>query len=146
MSIISIVSNGIIAVILGWVITKKLTEQRYEKEYLISDLKLIEINLTDLKKKLEEDKVEIPILDEYFHKIGNSVDKFIGIFDIISKPPINKKEIEDLRKLSFIIYAEITNIDASFLDLNRGERAKYQELMDKYINLIRSLILKINKG
>lgn len=67
MDIINLVVTILVSVYVAWIITKKLTEERFEKELVISDLKDIEVEIKkilDAYEKSEPGNVILPAINQ----------------------------------------------------------------------------------
>ncbi len=113
LDIINIIVTSSVAIYLGHYITKKLSAERYEKEFIIDDLRLIESNIGDIytyfrgssSKDVSEVGEKIEILEKSVERLKTT----LSVFNY----DISVSSIEDkLKKL----YAEGTNFDGNTWD------------------------------
>lgn len=128
---------------LAWYITKKLSEQRYEKEFVIDDLKLIEEQVNYIERLTSDvNNIEIQPLIGLFNKLNNSIDRFIKTTEILK---IECKDLHKLNKYSSSLYRKTTDIDGLTLDLDNNKKNEINKTCNKFILTTRKMICEINK-
>jgi len=136
-----IISSGL-TIWLGIYIAKKISEQRYQKEYIINDLKSIEEETGYIQKELiNTPTVDITRLLDYTNRLHSSIDKFkktLEIFETKCHPD------NDLMVKFRTFYSHVTNISGSSLNLNNSVVAQINADCNDLILTTRKIIKEIN--
>lgn len=137
-----ILTSGI-TIFLAWYITKKLTEQRYEKEFVIEDLKLIEEQVNYIERLTSDiKKIELEPLLELFNKLNNHIERFNKTMEILD---IHCTDSHKLTKYSSSLFTKATDIDGLTLDLDNNIRNEINKVCNKFVITTRKIICEINK-
>ena len=141
--LINLIVTFLISVFVAWYITKQLSEERFEKELIISDLKAIEECMKrslDLLTPYNQTAKNISDGELIMHSY-NELQILISRF----KKTVSSRNI-DTNKLSGLLtqfYKEITNFDSS-VDIKNLDYPQVQQLGDDLIIEVRDIIRKIN--
>lgn len=140
--IISLVVTTVVTIWLGWYVSKKITEQRYEKEYVITDLKKIEEEIEFIERNLQFPNIEIQTLLDHLNKLKICIDRFSKTAEIFQISCVNNVELENIyRKL----YTKTTNLEGNILTNDNPVRNEITQVCNEIILKTRSMIFKINK-
>ena len=111
--VIDIIITTCVAIYLGHYITKKLSAERYEKEFIIDDLRLIESNIGDIYTYFRGNaSKDVSEVSEKIEILGKSVERLKTTLSVFNYN-ISVSSLDDkLKKL----YAEGTNFDGNTWD------------------------------
>lgn len=132
-----------ITVFLAWYITKKLTEQRYEKEFVIGDLKNIEEQINYIEKLTSDiQSIQLQPLLDLLTKLQTHIERFNKTIDILKMP------CNDSKKLNIYytsLFKKATDVDGLQLDLDSVKRNEIHKVCNNFVVTTRSIICAINK-
>lgn len=139
--IFNVFVTAVVAIWLGRYVTKKLTEQRFIKEFLIADISKIESGLDALKQLTSMDQVEVYAIFQSLRTIQTQI-------DILQKTTraaeLDSSEVEKLTGQYRRIYVITTDADGDTVNIVN----KREEINTHYHNFIislREIICQINK-
>jgi hypothetical protein len=139
--IVNIFITAIIAIWLGMHVTKKLSEQRFLKEFIIADIYKIEESLDALERLTITDRLDIGTIFQAVQILRMKIEileKTSNIFDM------GNPDIKNLSILHTEIYTAATDVDGEDVDIAL-KRDEIQELCSKFILLLRKIVHHINK-
>lgn len=134
--IISIIVTILVTIFVAWYITKKLSEERFDKELIISDLKSIEECIKRILDAYETQNAnnQVLVLINQLHILINRFEK-----TIVSR----KIDTDKLKKSFWNLFAAATDYtttdDTSSIDI-----PKVEYLSDELIIEVRRIIGKVN--
>lgn len=142
--IITLIINSGLTVWLGIYIAKKLTEQRYQKEYLMDDLKKIENYVYDIDKAIEiSSTISLDQLLDHCNKIKVSISRFEQTLNIFNISDYNTIALNS----QFVnLYSEITNLPGNTLIINGVNRITISNHCTNVVTQTRLLIFMVNKN
>lgn len=136
-----IVSSGV-TIWLGIYIAKKISEQRYQKEFIINDLKAIEDEVVYIQKELINGQtVDIARLLDYTNRLQSNIGRFkktLEIFETECHPD------NDLMVKFRTFYTHVTNVGGSLLNLNNSVVVQINADCNDLILTTRKIIREIN--
>lgn len=140
--IISLIVTTIATIWLAIYVSKKLTELRYQKEYLINDVKLIEQEILYFDKKvmgmnnldLQGSVSDLNKMQNYIHRFCQS----LKIFELSIDTVALNKTFKDL----FFKITDTNGTDLVLDDINKNEIGN---LCNELILVTRTIVSKINK-
>ena len=134
--IINIVITTSVTIFVAWFITKQISEERFEKELVISDLKSIEICIESMLKSYEEGKAN--------EKILASINQLYILINRFEKTISFKKiDISTLQAKFWQLYSTATDYTSSE-NVDSINLPAVQAYSDDLIVEIRKTIGKIN--
>jgi hypothetical protein len=137
-----IITSGL-TLFLAWYITKRLTEQRYEKEYIIEDLKNIEEQINYIERLTGDiQTIQLQPLLEIFNKLQNHIERFNKTSEVFN---ISCKDSLSLSSNYNSLYKKATDIDGLQLDIDSIKRNEIHTTCSNFVITTRSLICEINK-
>lgn len=141
LDIINIIVTSSVAIYLGHYITKKLSAERYEKEFIIDDLRLIESNIGDIYTYFKgNSSKDVSEVGEKIEILGKSVERLKTTLSVFNYS-ISVSSLEDkLKKL----YAEGTNFDGNIWEPDK-DTAQIAVCMS-YCGIMTTEIRKIVKN
>ena len=140
MDIINLIVTIVVSVYVAWYITKRLTEERFEKELVISDLKDIE---SEVKKVLDayEDNNPGGIVLPAVNQLQNLIKRFKKSIQMTSSKNLDMKVLD---KAFTNFYGCATNYEAES-ETKDIDLPSVQTYGNNIIVEVRNLISKINK-
>ncbi len=140
-AILGIVVSATVAVWLGWYITKKLSAQRFQKEYLITDIKQIEAEISFIERKMQASDIELQTILELLNKFKLYIDRFSKTIDIFQITSINSTKLaENYNRL----YSKTTNTEGDQLNIDESVRIEINDICSSIIAETRQMIFVIN--
>lgn len=140
---INLLFTSIITIWLGIYIGKRLTEQRYEKEYLISDLRDIEQQVCFIENSTTQSaKVEIQTVLDLLNKLRITLERFAQTLDIFK---IQSVDVQALNNHYLLLYRIATNLDGSYLVWDDENKNEMQKICSDLVVTSRNMIFTINK-
>ncbi len=141
-SIFSIVVSAFVAIWLGWYITRKLSAQRFQKEYLISDIKKIEEQILSIEDKMQVSNIELQTVLELLNKFKVYIDRFSSTITIFQVSSINASKLcNNFNKL----YSATTDTEGDCFEIDESIRIEINEICSSIIIETRKMIYTINK-
>jgi len=142
-TIISLIVTTMVTIWLGLYVSKKITEQRYEKEFIISDLIRIEEEIKSLERKLSSTSTDLQSLIIKLNKINTYIERFAMTVEIINAESVLRKNILEGNYMK--LYKKTTDLDGDQLNINDPIHHEITKICTKFIVDTRAMILKINK-
>ncbi|MFD2162242.1 hypothetical protein ACFSJU_07545 [Paradesertivirga mongoliensis] len=141
--VFSLIVSSILTFWLAWFITKRLTEQRYEKEYLISDLKIIEEDINKIEDSTTEDEsIELQKLLNNLNRLYSNITRFSKTMDAFE---VQNFEVQPLRKCYNRLFTLLTDVDGEYLLINDVNRHEINQLCSEFVLTARKMVFEINK-
>jgi len=110
--IFNLIITSIVAVGLGYYITKRLTEERFMKEYLIADIEKVENELENTESIFDTNNVDLLTVFNALNKLSHKIERIENTAKLID---FNVEEIQSLKQLSYRLFDIATATD----DTNR---------------------------
>jgi len=142
MNIFSTLISAFVAIWLGWYITRKLSAQRFEKEYIISDIKKIEEELFLIEKKLEVTKIDLQTVLELLSRFNLYIDRFSKTIDIFKVTSINATNLSSAYQK---LYLKTTNTEGDQLNIDDSVKIEINTICSSILVETRQMIFTINK-
>ncbi len=139
--IITLVITSLLTIWLGWYVSKKITEQRYKKEYLINDLKEIEEELKFIEKSMQVSNIELQSLISFLNKLETCIHRFCKTIEIFQ---ISSFDASSLNLQYKNLFERTTNLDGNLLVLDEVNRNEINKVCADFVIEVRSMIFKIN--
>ncbi|MBA4240191.1 MAG: hypothetical protein C0448_05665 [Sphingobacteriaceae bacterium] len=137
----TLIFSSFVTIATGWYIGKKVTENRYEKDYFIQDLKNIERDINNVLNNTQSDMVEISLMTNLMNQLNTNIELFSSTVNIFDK----SLNIDDLKTKFRLLYTKTTDSDSNYLLLDDSNRNEISQLCSSFIKETRILICKINK-
>lgn len=143
LNVLNLIVSAGIALWLGYYITKKLTEQRFIKEFIITDINKIEEELDNFKSIMSGNNVELETafvsLNRLNHKIEN-VDKTAKLIDF------SPNEIQEIKLLYYKLYRIATTTDSSTSIQTVNTRYSLEPIYSEFSHSLRTIVFLLNKN
>lgn len=130
------------AIWLGWYVTKKLTAQRFEKEYIISDIKKIEDELFTLEAKMKISQIDLQTVLELLNNFNLYISRFSKTIEIFQ---INSIKPDKLSLAYQKLYERTTNIEGTHLIIDQSVKIEIDAICTSILAETRYMICEINK-
>jgi len=140
--IINLIVTLIATIWLGWYVSKKLTEKRFEKEYIITDLKQIEEEISYIEKNVESSRLELDTVLNMLNKLSAHIERFSKTIQIFKISAIN---VIKLKKNYQELYEKTTNVEGNFLQIDTENRNEINQICTDFVITAREMIYTINK-
>ena len=140
--LLSIIMSAIVAIWLGWYITRKLSAQRFQKEYLISDIKKIEDEVLYIEDKMQGSNIELQNVLDLLSKFKLYIDRFAKTIDIFQVTTINSSK---LTKDYYRLYTKTTDTEGNLFTIDESMRIEINSICSSIIAETRQMIFVINK-
>ncbi len=140
--ILSLIVTTIVTFWFGWYISKKLTEQRYQKEYVINDLKQIEEELCYIERSMQSSNIDLENLLDNLNKLNTYIKRFCKTVEIFK---ISTIDVKNLNKFYNLLYSKTTNVESSQLVLDATNRNEINQVCADFVIETRGMIFTINK-
>lgn len=134
--IINILVTVLVTIFVAWYVTKKLSEERFEKELIISDLKSIEECIKKILDSYEQENANKQVL-----ALINQLHILINRFEKTVAP--QRISTIDLKRRFWRLFAVATNYTAAN-DTSSIDIPQVEYLSDELIIEIRRIITKVN--
>lgn len=141
--IISLLITSVVTYFIAVSVTKRLANHRYYKDYLIEDLKQIEIEINKLEANLISNNIDLQVVIEKMTTISISIYKFKKTVEIFNLKKIDVKAVEDQYKK---LYQVSTNTEGVYLEINEVINKELKTISSDLIIAIRRQIAIINKN
>lgn len=142
--VFSLFVSSAITIWLGYYVVKKLSEQRFEKEMLINDLRLIEQEIQNIETIFETaENVDITLVSGKMNTIKHLLDRFAYTVRL-SENNVNN-EIQPINDAFNSLYLASTNFDSDFVNRNDIDRASISYNTNRLILKVRKLTISLNK-
>jgi hypothetical protein len=141
--ILSLIVSSVVAIWLGRYISKKLSAQRFEKEYLISDIKKIEDEIHIIENKLQSSNIELQTILDLLLKFKLYIDRFSKTINIFGITNINATKLNNYYNL---LYQKTTNTESDIFNIDEAVQIEITNICSSFILETRQMIFKINKN
>lgn len=139
---VSLIITSFLTLIVAWYITKRLTEQRFEKDFLINDLKSIEEIVHSIEDLLEtSSSINITHMASKINSIFMLKNRMKEAIELTSLFGIDIRSLENSIN---DLFTSATNFDAQDVPISDVDIPEIQQRCTRLIKETRSLIIKIN--
>lgn len=139
---ISMITSAIVTIWVGWFISKKLTENRFQKEFLIGDLKEIERNIHEIEDIFETStSVDIMHISSKFSTLYSIENRFSETISIMN---LSKNISTNIREVITNLYEKATDFSSPNEYTNKLDIPEIKKRCNDIIIETRTLIIKIN--
>lgn len=140
---IGIIVSAALTLWIGWYIAKKLTEQRFEKEYLIKDLNLIETKVCELKSLFHNsNSIDISYVSAMNNEIQSLFNRLSKTIELAGMSYIS---MSGLSNCISELYRETTTFDASQVSVDCIDLQLILARCDNVVLEGRKIVMTINK-
>lgn len=142
--VFNLIATSSVTIWIGWYIGKKVGEKRYEKDYVIDDLKEIEKgirnieSLTNNRKKIELDELLLEL-----NKLRIYLDTFHAT---VSTFEISKVDPNNLNLHHKLLFIKLSNLPGKILEPDDVFKNEINLMYSEFIKATRATIFRINKN
>jgi hypothetical protein len=141
--VFSLFISSVITIWLGYYVVKKLSEQRFEKEMLINDLKQIEEKVREVEDIFENsDMIDLGGMSVKMNTVRHLVDRFVFTVQIAENDI--EKDIEPINDTLNNLYMAATNFDSPTVSRNDIDVATILHHTNDLITNVRRLTISLN--
>jgi hypothetical protein len=137
LDIVNIFVSGAIAIWLGYYITKKLTEQRFLKEFIVKDIYRIEEQIESFEKLVHTSDVELQFIFNELHDLKHKIERFERTAKLT---PFTCSEVKDLNNC----HTQLYRISTEKTILPADSRNELQRICDDFVVCLRKIVCAIN--
>lgn len=142
LDIITLVISTSVTIWLGIYISKKLTEQRYQKEYIINDIKLIEEEIVFFDRNtMQSSSLDLQPTVNVLNKLKSYIDRFSKSLEIFNI----SIDIKLLNSGFNNLYTKVTNTSGSSLILDDTNKHEIASICNDLVLVTRKIVCSINK-
>lgn len=132
-----------VTIVLAWFVTKKFTESRYKKEFVINDLKSIEEQINNIEKlAILESRIDLQNQLYNLQLLNSTIEKLKYSMILMDL------ECQQINRLDFyfqLLFQETTNVDGNEVDFSELNRIELDNCCRHFILVIREIICHINR-
>lgn len=141
---IGILVSAAVTVWVGFNIAKKLTEDRFEKDYLISDLNKMEAIVSDMEKLYKNSTfVDLSNISEKNTELQSIVKRFT---DTVKLMDDDQSKYANLKYLSDKVYWKTTNMDGQYVEVKSINLPELDTAFSDFILEVRKQIIAVNQA
>lgn len=140
--IFNLIISSIVAISLGYYITKKLTEQRFMKEFIISDITKVEMELENIESILSVNNVELTTIFNALNKLSHKIERIENTAKLIT---FEIDEIRNLKFLYFQIFQIATTTDNSTSINTFVSNSQLEPVFNDFSKSLRKMVYMVNK-
>ena len=140
--IFNLIITTIMAISLGYYITKKLTEERFMKEYIISDIAKIETELENIESVLNANNVDLSTVFNVLNKLSHKIERIENTAKLID---FKSDELNKLRLLSYSLFEIATTTDDSNKINTLQANIKLEPIYNDFSKSLRKMVYNVNK-
>ena len=137
LDILNIFVSGAIAIWLGYYITKKLTEQRFLKEFIIKDIYRIEEQIESFERLVHSNNAELKSIFNELNDLKHKIARFERTVKLTPFPCNDVKELNTCHTQLFRISTQ-----ESILPVD--SQNQLQKICDDFVVCLRKIICSIN--
>ena len=142
--VFSLFISSAITIWVGYYVVKNLSEQRFEKEMLINDLRAIEKEIEQVELAFRTSRmVDLAYVSGKMNTIKRLIDRFAFTAEM-SNNFINK-EVSSINDTFFSLYSASTDFDASSMNSNDIDCTSIYQLTDDLVRKLRTATIHLNK-
>lgn len=139
---VSLILSSFLTLSVAWYITKRITEQRFEKDFLINDLKSIEDIVHNIENILEtSSSINITYIASRINSIFMLKDRMKEAIELTS---LSKMDITPLENSINDLFTSATDFDAQDVPISEVDIPEIQQRCSNLIKETRNLIIEIN--
>jgi hypothetical protein len=136
LDIFNMLFSGAIAVWLGWYITKKLTEQRFLKEFIIKDISRIEEQIESFEKITQSNKLQLQVAFDELHNLQNKIGRLERAIKLTDFSCKNIAVLNTYQRRLFELATAESRVSPP--------KNEIQKICDDFVILLREIIYEIN--
>ncbi|MBP1630004.1 MAG: hypothetical protein H6Q15_897 [Bacteroidetes bacterium] len=142
LDVVNLIVTSICTFFIAWFISKKITSSRYKVDFLIEDLKNVNIELIRLQEKvIELNNIELHVVLSSLNRIRSNYSRFEKTLELAK---IRCSESKAFNPHYTRLYNITTGVKSNKLELDDANRIIVENSISSLIELIRQIIFKIN--
>jgi uncharacterized protein YdcH (DUF465 family) len=140
--VFNLIISSLVAISLGYYITKKLTEERFMKEFIIGDIAKVELELENIESILSANNVELSTIFNALNKLSHKIERIENTAKLIE---FKSDEIKNLKLLYFQIFKIATNTDNSTRVNTIISNIELEPVYNDFSISLRKMVYMVNK-
>jgi hypothetical protein len=140
--IFNLIITSIVAIGLGYYITKKLTEERFMKEYLIADIEKVENELENLESIFDSNNVDLLTVFNALNKLSHKIERIENTAKLID---FSTQEIQNLKHLNFRLFLIATATDEGNTINSLQTNTQLEPIYNDISVCLKKIVYNINK-
>ena len=140
--VFNLIISTIVAIGLGYYITKKLTEERFMKEYLISDIEKVENELENIETIFNAKHVELMTVFNAVNKLSHKIERIENTAKLID---FKTKEISKLKELNTNLFASATATDEASSINTYQTHLQLEPIYNDISVCLKKIVHRVNK-
>jgi hypothetical protein len=140
--VFNLIISSFVAIGLGYYITKKLTEERFMKEFIIGDIAKVEMELENIESILSAQNVELSTIFNALNKLSHKIERIENTAKLIN---FESNEIKKLKSLYFQIFEIATNTDNSTRVNTIISNIQLEPVYNDFSISLRKMVYMVNK-
>lgn len=141
--IFNLIFTSFVAIGLGYYITKKLTEERFMKEYLIADIEKVENELENFESIFNSKSLELSTVFNSLNKLSHKIERIEKTADLID---FKATEINNLKKFNLELYKIATKTDNSSQIDTYETNLQLEPIYNDISACLKKIVYNINKN
>lgn len=139
---IGLVVSTVVTLWIGWYVTKRLTEQRFEKDFLINDLKSMEKLVHDIENVFDSStSVDISYISSQIDSLQLIKSRLESTLELMR---ISDIETTKINNLIIDFFSLTTDYETQYILVKEVDIPSIKQKANILINEIRNLIIQIN--
>lgn len=143
LAVFNLIVSSIIALGLGYYITKKLTEQRFMKEFIIADIKKVEEELENIEMILSTSNVTLETIFSALNNLNHKIERIENTARLIN---FKCNEIVKMKSLHFKIFEIATSSDNTSRIETVEMKYNLEPLYNDFSKSLRKMVYLLNKN
>lgn len=142
--VINLCITSSIAIAIGWYITKKITEIRYEKEYIIDEIFSLSKQFKDIEVMTNShQEIELSSILPKLTDLALKLEKLANTIEIFN---LHKEDLNNLKNERSELHIALTNTDGRVLILDQFKKTELKTIFNKFDCDIKRFVHNINNS
>jgi hypothetical protein len=140
--VFNLIISSLIAIGLGYYITKKLTEERFMKEYLITDIEKVENELDNFESILNANNVDLQTVFNALNRLSHKIERIENTARLID---FSINELHNLKQLNFRLFLIATATDQTNVINTSQTNSQLEPVYNEISICLKRIVYHINK-
>lgn len=141
--VIDLIVTSAVTIGVGYYIVKRLSEQRFEKEMLIEDLRRIEEKVSSIEHAFDShEELDISVVSGDISAVRHLLDRFKHTLEMTGNPYV--KDMENINHAFNQLFRSATDFDSKIIQTKKTDKSAIIDCASDVILRLREVIVKIN--
>lgn len=141
--VIDLMVTSAITIGVGYYIVKRLSEQRFEKEMLIEDLRRIEEKVSSIENAFDShEELDISLVSGYISSVRHLLDRFKHTLQMTGNSYV--EEMKEIDHAFNRLFRSATDFDSKIIQTQKTDKSAIIDCASEVILKLREVIVKIN--